>query len=319
MPTHRIPLASMLALPDPRPLAALTRPGLLAFVAALSAVLAALALRYHMLALVAFCTAVFLLATLFGWLGSLQRRDAIRDTPPSTATGAAMGYVELTGTAHDATWAPLRSQIRKTPCVWYRYQIERRVGGTWVTESSRASTQCFVLRDASGECIVDPEGAEVVPRRQRVWREFEYRYHEAVIALEESVYVLGELTSVHAALDTPAEERTDVSALLAEWKRDPEELMRRFDANRDGTLSEEEWEAARREARGTIEREYAARRALGPVNLIRRPADGRQFIISALPPEQLVLRFTLWAWLHLTLLAGGIVIVLMAVGVVVLG
>jgi hypothetical protein len=124
---------------------------------------------------------------------------------------------------------------------------------------------------------------------------------------------------VHAALDTPAEERTDVSALLAEWKRDPEELMRRFDANRDGTLSEEEWEAARREARGTIEREYAARRALGPVNLIRRPADGRQFIISALPPEQLVLRFTLWAWLHLTLLAGGIVIVLMAVGVVVLG
>ena len=162
-----------------------------------------------------------------------------------------MGYVELLGTAHDAAWPPLRSQIRKTPCVWYRYQIERRVGATWITESSRASTQCFVLRDSTGDCIVDPEGAEVLPRQRRVWREFEYRYHEAVIALGESVYVLGELTSVHAALDTPAEERADISALLAEWKREPEELMRRFDANRDGTLSDEEWEVARREAKAT--------------------------------------------------------------------
>src|SRR5262245_22656616 len=124
----RAPVASaMLALPDPRPLAALTRPGLLAFAAPVSAMPATPALQYGMLALVAFCTAMFLLATLFGWLGSLERRNAIRDTPTSTATGAAMGYVELTGTAHDATWPPLRSQIRKTPCVWYRYQIERRV------------------------------------------------------------------------------------------------------------------------------------------------------------------------------------------------
>ena len=260
---------------------------------------------------------VFLLATLFGWLGSLQRRDAIRDTPTSTATSAAMGYVELLGTAHDAAWPPLRSQIRKTPCVWYRYQIERRVGGTWITESSRASTQCFVLRDGTGDCIVDPEGAEVLPRRLRVWREFEYRYHEAVIALSESVYVLGELTSVHAALDTPAEERADISALLAEWKREPEELMRRFDANRDGTLSDEEWEVARREAKAKIEREYTARRALGPVNLIRRPADGRKFIISVFPPEQLARRFSLWAWLHLGLLVGGVAVVLVGVGVVI--
>jgi hypothetical protein len=309
----------MLALPDPRPLAALTRPGLLAFAAAAAALLAALALGKGMAALVALCALVFLLATFFGWLGSLQRRDAIRDTPTSTATGAAMGYVELVGTAQDVAWPPLRSQIRKTPCVWYRYQIERRVGLAWVTESSRASTQCFVLRDGSGECIVDPEGAEVLPRRRRKWREFEYRYHEAVITLDESVYVLGELTSVNAALDTPAEERADISALLAEWKRDPEELMRRFDANRDGTLSEEEWEVARRDAKAAIEREYTARRALGPVNLIRRPTDGRKFLISAFPPDQLARRFSWWAWLHLGLLVGGVAVGLVGLGVVVLG
>jgi hypothetical protein len=309
----------MLTLPDPRPLAALTRPGLLAFAAAVSGVLATLALQSGAVALVGFCTMVFLFATLFGWLGSLERRDAIRNTPTSTAMGAAMGYVELLGTAQDLTWPPLRSQIRKTPCVWYRYQIERRVGLTWVVESSRASTACFVLRDASGECIVDPEGAEILPRGLRVWREFEHRYHEAVIGLGETVYVLGELTSIHAALDTPAEQRADISALLAEWKRDPEDLMRRFDANRDGTLNEEEWEVARRDAKATIEREYAARRALGPVNLIRRPADGRKFIISVVPPEQLARRFDLWAWLHLGLLVSGVSVVLVAGGAVLVG
>ena len=68
----------MLTLPDPRPLAALTRPGLLALVAAVSATLAVLALHKGMVAVLSLCAATFLLATAWGWLGSLQRRDAIR-------------------------------------------------------------------------------------------------------------------------------------------------------------------------------------------------------------------------------------------------
>jgi len=302
----------MLALPDPRPLAALTRPALLAVAAAICAVIGAVALRSSAYPLLGLCVAVFLSVTLSGWLGSLQRRDAIRDTPTSTATGAAMGYVGLMGKAVDAAHPPLRSQIRKTPCAWYRYQVERRVGGTWLTESSAASSDCFLVRDASGDCIVDPEGAEVIARRRRVWREFEYRYHEDVIGLGETVYVLGELTSIHAALDTPAELREDVAALLAEWKRDPEGLMRRFDANRDGVIDDPEWEQARREAQAAIEREYTARRALGPVNLVRRPRDGRKYILSAFPPDQLARRFALWAWLHLALFLGGTVGVMVA-------
>ncbi len=308
----------MLSLPDPRPLAALTRPGLLALLAVLAGMLALLALHNGVYPLTGLSTAGFLSVTALGWLGSLQRRDAIRSTPTSTTTGAAMGYVELIGNAEDGAHPPLRSQIRKAPCVWYRYQIERRVGGTWLIESGAASTNCFLLRDATGECIVDPEGAEVVPRRLRVWREFGFRFHEAVIAVGETVYVLGELTSVHAALDSPAELRADISAVLADWKRDPDELMRRFDANRDGALSEQEWAQARREAKASVEREYAARRALGPINLIRKPRDGRQYLISSFPPERLVRRFSLWAWLHLTMLVGGVAVVLIGVGGVVL-
>src|SRR5262245_58673111 len=108
----------MIALPDPRPLAALTRPGLLAFAAAVSWVPARLPLQSGAVGLVGVCALVFVLSKLIGWLGSLERRDAIRNTPTSTATGAAMGYVELLGTAQDLAWPPLRSQIRKTPCVW---------------------------------------------------------------------------------------------------------------------------------------------------------------------------------------------------------
>ena len=116
-----------------------------------------------------------------------------RRTPPGRRCAARSARLRACGTAirSSAAWAAPGSPSPAAPA---------------------PSALCCATR--SGDCIVDPEGAEVLPRRRRVWREFEYRYHEAVIALGERIYVLGELTSVHAALDTPAEERADISALL---------------------------------------------------------------------------------------------------------
>jgi hypothetical protein len=286
----------------------------MAFLAAVSGVLALEAAARHTPWLAMVAAAVFLVATFLGWTGSVARRDAIRDTATSTANGAAMGYVELYGRAQSAARPALRSQIRKRDCVWYRYLIERRVGGTWMVESSAASEDCFLLRDSTGDCVVDPEGAEIVPRRQRAWREFEQRFHEVWIAPGERLYVLGELTSVSAAADSPADLTQDVSALLAEWKRDTQDLLRRYDKDGNGTLDTAEWEQARRDAKAAVEREYVARRALGPLNIMRKPRDGRRYLISAYEPEQLMRRFALWAWLHLGLLVAGCTAILVVTG-----
>lgn len=296
----------MLPLPDHRPLAALGIPALMAFLAAVAAVICAQAVLHGERHVGSLCAAAFLLATYVGWSSSLARRDAIRNTATSTANGAALGYVELAGTAQTAAQPALRSQIRKHPCVWYRYLIERRVGASWVFESSEASADCFLLRDATGDCVVDPEGAEIIGRRQRRWREFGQRFHEQWIAPGDPVYVLGELTSISAALDSPADFRHDVSALLAQWKQDRNDLLRRFDRDRNGALSDTEWDEARGEATVAVEREYAERRSLAPLNVMRKPRDARRYLISAYEPAQLARRFSLWAWAHLALFLSGL-------------
>jgi hypothetical protein len=295
----------MVPLLDPRPFAALTAPGLMAFFAAVAAMAGAVAMLDGAPALAAVCAAGFLAATFSGWTGSVQRRDIIRNTATSAASSAALGYVELVGTAQTGPQPGLRSQIRKRPCVWYRYRLQRRIGAAWVTESAAASHECFLLHDDSGDCVVDPEGAEVIPARRRDWREFGYRYHEAYIAPGDRVHVIGELMSI-TAVESQLDLQADISALLAEWKRDRPELLKRFDRDGNGELEPQEWEAARQAAKEEVERLYYARRALGPLNVVCRPRDARRFMISAYPPEQLTRRFELWAWLHLALFVAGI-------------
>ena len=307
---HALP--AMLPLPDHRPFAELPRPALMAFLAAVAATVAGIALIDREPAIAAAAGAGFLLATLSGWAGSLARRDAIRNTATSTTNGAALGYVELVGTAQSGAPPGLRSQIAKRPCVWYRYRIERRVGAGWVVESSESSEDCFLLRDATGECVVDPEGAEIVARRRRRWREFGHRFHEQWIAPGDRLYVLGELDSVAAALDSPAELKQDVSLVLSDWKRDRPGLLRRFDRDGNGVLDEREWDSARNEAKAQVEREWTVRRSLGPVNVVRRPRDGRRYLISVYEPMQLAHRFSLWAWAHLALFLGGLSVILTA-------
>jgi hypothetical protein len=302
----------MLPLPDARPFAGFSRPALMAVLAAAAAVAAGIALLERAPVGAAAAAAVFLLATLSGWAASLVRRDAIRDTATSTASGAALGYVELTGIAETGAEPALRSQIAKRPCVWYRYRIERRVGASWMVESSESSEDCFLLHDATGDCVVDPEGAEIVSRRQRRWREFGHRYREQWIAPGDRLYVLGELVSIGGALDSPADLTRDVSAMLAEWKRDRPALFQRFDRDGNGMLDEPEWDRARREAKTQVEREWTARRSLGPLNVVRKPRDGRRYLISAYEPTQLVRRFSLWAWAHLALFLSGLGLILAA-------
>ena len=302
----------MLPLPDHRPFVELPRPALMAFLAAVAATVAGIALVDREPAIAAAASAGFLLATLCGWAGSLARRDAIRNTATSTTDGAALGYVELVGTAQSGAPPGLRSQIAKRPCVWYRYRIERRVGAGWVVESSESSVDCFLLRDATGDCVVDPEGAEIVARRRRRWREFGHRFHEQWIAPGDRLYVLGELDSVAAALDSPAELKQDVSLVLSDWKRDRSGLLRRFDRDGNSVLDEREWDRARDEAKAQVEREWTVRRSLGPVNVVRRPRDGRRYLISVYEPMQLARRFSLWAWAHLALFLGGLSAILTA-------
>ena len=63
----------------------------------------------------------------------------------------------------------------------------------------------------------------------------------------DTLYAIGALETLRGA-DGGLSRRADVAALLRQWKTDPSSVQRRFDADRDGGISPEEWQVAVAEA-----------------------------------------------------------------------
>ncbi len=236
---------------------------------------------------------------LLAWIIALRRRRAITDTPTSRIASAAQGYLELCGRGRPFDSGCLHSPLRQTPCLWFRYLIERRDSeDKWQTEEQGESDASFLLDDGSGQCVIDPDGADITTRHKDSWRIGDRRYSEWLFVDGDAIYGLGEFRTLggeQATFDTDA----DVGELLAVWKKDPVDLRRRFDLDGNGDISEQEWQLARQAARREVEKQHQAARRQAAVNMLRRPDDGRPFLISNLPPESLARRYGLWAFGHL--------------------
>ena len=237
------------------------------------------------------------------WLLSLRRMLAISSTPTSRIASAAQGYVELVGRAMPHPGGALRSRFAQLPCVWYQYFIEeRQQDGKWHRIESGRSNDSFLLDDGSALCLVDPENAEVLPRRTDVMTQgTDYRCTESLILPQERVYVIGEFSTVGGATVDLNLDR-DVGELLARWKLDKPTLLARFDLNKDGQISEQEWMLARAQARRDVRKTQNEIRSQPGTHMLHQPRDGRLFMISNISPEKLERRYKFWAWLHLMVL-----------------
>src|SRR3569623_396454 len=85
----------------------------------------------------------------------VRRARLIEDTPTSRLSSAALGYVELEGEAVMMAGVPIVAPLTLTPCAWFRYCIEERID-----DDKRALGRW---------CVVDPEGATVMPSVTQVW------------------------------------------------------------------------------------------------------------------------------------------------------
>lgn len=243
---------------------------------------------------------VMALISFIAWLSALYRLRTIRGTPTSKVASAAQGYVELIGRGHAFGDTPLISKLRMLPCLWYRYKIEQRGNeDEWKIIDSGESDDSFLLRDDSGDCIVDPEHAELVTRHRDQWQDGAHRYTEWKLIKGDNLYVIGEFRTRSGAAEFNS--RMELNALLAEWKRDTPALHARFDLDHNGELDMQEWMLARQAAKREVSRMQQAAHAQPDVHIIGMPLDGKLFLISNLTPEKLSRRFLFWSWAHLAI------------------
>ena len=241
------------------------------------------------------------------WMLSLKRLLAMGGTPTSKIASAAQGYVELVGRALPHPGGALRSRFTLLPCVWYQYSIEQREeDGKWHRIESGRSDDSFLLDDGTGLCLIDPENAEVLPRRAEVsMKGRDYRCTESLILPKEQVYAIGEFSTIGGE-NTGLNLDRDVSELLSTWKRNKPALLARFDLDMDRQISEKEWMLARSQARREVRKTHNEIRTQPGTHLLHQPRDGRLFLISNVDAEKLERRYTLWAWLHLVVLIGAV-------------
>jgi hypothetical protein len=243
---------------------------------------------------------------------SLRRARIIEDVPTARIRSAHQGYVELEGETKLMEGEPIRSPLRSIVCCWWSYQIHRKGSkGSWNLLEKKSSNDLFLLRDQTGRCIIDPEGAEVTPKKREIWYGStkspqtttntrgaglfsKYRYTEEYLFPEDHLYAIGQFRSLDDHDHQTA--RGEITReLLREWKHRPE-VMKSFDQDGDGIVDPQEWEQARRAAATQAQREYKEEQERQIPHILSKPSNSQHpFLLSPKPQDKLAQRYRLMA------------------------
>jgi hypothetical protein len=266
------------------------------------------------------------LIALYASFRNLHRARLIEDTPTSRIRSAPQGYVELIGEAAMMSGEPVLAPLSGAPCCWWRYKIERQGDKGWRTIRSERSENLFLLRDATGECIIDPEGAKISPSEKSIWygpnqtptagpdrgtgtlyRKIErfgvrvsvnntfggdYRYTEETIVPGDPLYAIGLFSSI-GEIDRKALRDDMIKGRLRQWKADHATLLERFDKNRDGQIDLDEWESVRRRAEREVLREQMQQDQQPLHTLSNTGTSRRPLLISTKAEFELVRHYQL--------------------------
>ncbi len=268
---------------------------------------------------------LFLLLCLAGALAALwfvfsrmTRYRLIADTPTARVRSAPQGYVELIGHVIAGEDGMLNAPLSGRPCVWYDFKVEELDDDDgrrrWRSVRSGRSNHWFQINDGTGTCLIDPEGAEVSPRHKHSWRGHsafpagqdphaaaafltlrsgngQYRFTERLIFEHEQLYALGHFHTLGGGRDQ-LNMKTTVRDLLRGWKRNPEQLLERFDSNGDGRISPDEWQAARQAAEQQAQTRQRELHQLPSMNVLTDPqTSGMPYLLSTHDEAQLIRRY----------------------------
>ena len=264
----------------------------------------------------------------YGGYGVFKRWSHARfilDTPTSKIRSAAQGYVELKGVLKALPGEAMRAPLTGKECVWWRYRIEEEVQvdkkRQWRVIDSGASEAWLCLDDETGQCLINPNGAQISSTLQQRWqgntrhpmavkpsgwRAFvhfgkRYRYSEERLHEAQSLYAIGDFRTQRVQVDSHSLQRD----LINQWKCDFPALLAHFDHNQDGELDTQEWEAVRIEAAQQAQQQALKAQAAEAVSILSKPAEKRPFILSDSSESALAWRFYRHAAGHALLCIAG--------------
>lgn len=241
-----------------------------------------------------------------GWwcIKRLSEARFLLNTPTSKIRSAAQGYVELYGVLDELPDGQQQAPLTGTPCLWWRFKIEEYDDDgkrkRWRVIESGVSEALVRLKDATGECLINPKGAEVRPSTRQVWSGSErhprglsegvgllgmlfsvgsqYRYTEERLHVGQPLYAIGDFRTQGG---TEAFDLTLAQgAVVREWKSDFAGMLQRFDSNGDGQLDPAEWERMRESARVEAQRRQVGRGEVPVHHQLRKPGEAYPFILS---------------------------------------
>lgn len=262
-----------------------------------------------------------------GWWAVRRMVQAryLLDTPTSKIRSAAQGYVELYGVLQEHK-ASLQARLTGKPCLWWRFKVEEYSSSdkrsAWRVVKSGSSEACFLLSDGTGECLVDPKGAEIRPATKEVWQSDQapltmgggglfdwfssgkqYRYTEERLHAGEPLYAIGDFHTRgggQQGLDLSAAQ----GAVIREWKGDYGQLLERFDSDGNQQLDESEWNRVRLAAQLEAEDRHRVQSLQPAQHQMGKPSQAQPFILSSHGEDQLARQF------HWQALAGAVVCLL---------
>lgn len=234
---------------------------------------------------------------LLAWIAAYRRYRSHADTPSCAAIATApQGYIALEGIGRALPGEPLRSPLNYLPCLWYRIRVEvRNSQDRWVVETDECSDDAFILEDdGRTQCTVNPAGARIEASHTDVVREHDRRTTQWLLIPGTRVHVLGNFSS-RRPIEDRAAVNVEVRERLAEWKASGRALQE-HDADGNGELDLDEWDAVRQAAQAEVHAEREAAADFPAYHQLADTDDSRPFVISDQPPEQIRARYQRQAW-----------------------
>ena len=232
---------------------------------------------------------------LWAALSAKRFRQFILDTPRSKIGSAAQGFVELQGKCEFYGNRVTQGFMHGPPCVWHRYSV-----GCAENETSQSgqSDLPFVIRDETGTCVVNPDGAKIISSGRRSWSHGGKYYRTHYIRHGAELYVFGEMRTNGCSV-TSYNERSEFASVLRTWKQDQPWLLEEFDADKNGEIDSDEWDNARARAEKIARDKFEVKRVDRVENSIRKPSNGLPMLISDQHPDTLTKKFLLLGYFNL--------------------